>query len=331
MARARLWIVAALPVWLLAASPARAETARSLYLRAVQSFSEGALERSVDLLKQARAQAASPELLGAIHLYLGVNHEALGDAAAARQAFAQALKHDPTLTIDAKRFKASIVKMFEGVRRDMQGTLSVSGAGDTVSIDGGPPLRVPFIGQLPVGLHRIEVRSADSSRLLDRQVVVAAGRAIEVVVPPAAVPPPPSVSQQPPPEPVAPPQVPLAAPAGPVRDAPVEQPKRGVNWPAWLSLGTAVAAGAVGIGLGVASRANEQHALDLAVPHPEAAADHDTAESQALAANVLFVVSGVAAVATVVLFYTGAKRTTANASPSTPEVTIGATSVGVRW
>lgn len=88
-----------------------------------------------------------------------------------------------------------------------------------------------------------------------------------------------------------------------------------INWPAWITLGGAVAAGVAGTVMAVQFSEENDKAADMKLRYPEAMAHHDRAESRGLAANILFAVAGAAAITSGVLFYLKwRKRESATAS-----------------
>jgi tetratricopeptide (TPR) repeat protein len=92
------------------------------------------------------------------------------------------------------------------------------------------------------------------------------------------------------------------------------------KWPAWLTLGLAVAAGGAGAAMGALNLSEKSKAQDKALPFAEAQQHADRAASRGLAANVLLGVAGAAAVASGVLFYFGYRKhersTSATIAPS---------------
>jgi len=107
-----------------------------------------------------------------------------------------------------------------------------------------------------------------------------------------------------------PPQVP--PPASTPATVPVEEPRAArrstINWPAWITLGGAVAAGVTGLALGLASRSAWSSAEDKKVSYDEAVQHADDASSRAIGADIMFGVAGAAAIASGVLFYLGSWR-----------------------
>jgi tetratricopeptide (TPR) repeat protein len=80
------------------------------------------------------------------------------------------------------------------------------------------------------------------------------------------------------------------------------QPSK-VNWPAWITLGAAVAAGGAGVAMGAMNLSAKSKAEDKTVPFGEAQDHADKASTLGLAANILFAAAGAAAVTSGVLFY----------------------------
>jgi tetratricopeptide (TPR) repeat protein len=87
------------------------------------------------------------------------------------------------------------------------------------------------------------------------------------------------------------------------------RPARSARYaPAWLCLGLTVAATAAGVGLGAAASAENRAAEDPALTSNAADEHHRSAARYATGANVLFGVTGAAAVAGGVLLYLGWRR-----------------------
>lgn len=107
---------------------------------------------------------------------------------------------------------------------------------------------------------------------------------------------PPTPAEPPPPEPA-------------TEDAPeVEDKPSRVNWPAWITLGVAVAAGGTGLAMGLLYRSEKEQAEDLSTRYDAAVEHADRANSRGLAAAILFGAAGAAAVTSAVLFYLGWKK-----------------------
>jgi len=80
------------------------------------------------------------------------------------------------------------------------------------------------------------------------------------------------------------------------------------NWPAWIALGAGVAAGGVGLAMGLMNRSEKSKAEDSSLYYSEAQDHADSAASYGLAANVLFGLAGAAVVTSGVLFYLGHRK-----------------------
>lgn len=161
-----------------------AENAESLLQASIKAFDVAQFENARTLLGRAQTLASDAKLRAQIFLYLGLTHAVLGATAAAKKAFAAALTHDATLTLDERKFKTALVQLFNSVRAQLTGELSVNVREPraTVYVDGVKRGTVPYVAQLSVGSHAIEVRSVDGKRVLTKQqVVVTPYRRVEVV------------------------------------------------------------------------------------------------------------------------------------------------------
>jgi tetratricopeptide (TPR) repeat protein len=118
---------------------------------------------------------------------------------------------------------------------------------------------------------------------------------------PPRPPPPSTVSVEPPP------------PPPPVDTPAVRKTPSSTNWPAWATLGLAVAAGATAAGLAGGTVVENNRAADLSLGTREAEEHRDSAGKYALGANIMFGVAGAAALTSGVLFLVGwRKAQTAN-------------------
>lgn len=151
---------------------ARANEAERLLKTAEDLYTTASFQESLRVLGEAALATSDPGLLGKIHLYVGCNHFELGRPQKARRAFVTALTHDPALKIDTRGFKASIVKMFYETRGTLRGNLSVSAdqPGAAVFIDGKKVGTVPYRAEVPIGWHRVALRSTDGK--LERWTIV---------------------------------------------------------------------------------------------------------------------------------------------------------------
>jgi hypothetical protein len=249
--------------------------AREKFEAALRCYAKLRLDCSLDLLQEAKELSSEPGLLGRIHLYLGVHHAVLGKIERAQAAFRTALTHDPTVELDPEQFKRSLVNLFRRVRRRMQGKLRVhANRGAEVLVDGARRGEVPFLTRLPVGRHRVSVRLADGTAHSE-EVVIAVDKEARVIA-----------SFEP----------------APARDRPLRRRQRRL-W-TWVAAGSAAATLAVAVGLG-ASASADHDAWQEELGRDRIKWDElrDAVEAKATAANALFVVGGVLAATSAVLFF----------------------------
>ncbi len=140
------------------------------------------LDESIRVLTQARAATRNGKLLGQIYLYLGLDYIVLGKESAARQAFARALTHDPSVSIDPGRFKAATFSLFQSVRETMRGELIVTAdcPDALVFVDGKPRGKVSWQDQLPIGTHHVEVRDPERQGKFSTVIQIATGKKTSV-------------------------------------------------------------------------------------------------------------------------------------------------------
>jgi hypothetical protein len=285
--------------------PARgaAQPADELLRQALERYAAADFQGSVQLLQQARQVATEPGTLARIQLYLGVNHEVLGDPVQAEQAFRAALVHDPVLVIDPQRFRASAVALFTKVRASLTGRLEVRAPGDVkVEIDGAPAGSGAVTRQLPIGPHEVKLRAKDGRVLLARSVLIAPDQTVTVNAPasqPASTRP---ASARPASQPASRPALPR-----PLKPAPVSAtaPRRRRIW-TWVAAGGAAASLAVAIGLGASASADHGEWEEVWEAGEDQKRWDDLAASgqgKELAANVLFGVAGVLAITAAVLYF----------------------------
>lgn len=261
----------------------------------IYQYSIAEFERSIELLERARKLTDDAALLGKIQLYLGVNHAVMGKRRRARAAFRQALTHAPELTLDPAKFKSRVVELLEQVRHKMTGQLKVTSPvpGARVLVDGKPAGEVPYSARLTVGAYQVEVRGPDGKIITAQQAVVR--HRAETVV---------QATPQPAPaaRPAAPPPLPPAAVARPAPQADRPPQKRGRLW-TWIAAGGAVAAGAVGLGVGLSARKDYDEYESMPWDEQAILDQERTIRRKSLVANISFAAAGALAVTSVVLFF----------------------------
>jgi hypothetical protein len=275
-------------------SPGADETAEVLFQRAVRETASAGFRSAVELLERAALVTSDPQLLGRIQLYLGINHAVLGAPARSRQAFRAALTHNPLLELDPARIKQDVVDLFQEVRRGMLGQLVVQGTpeGAEVRVDGERGGWVPYQGWLPVGRHRVEVRSSDGKHVFRQEVVLHLDKRVDLRVALRARPSDPPVVAQFNPTP---------------RSVPDRGPRRIWTWVS--ATGTVVTlAAAIILILSAKSDYDEYWATETSAAMGKELAE--TIEAKSLGSYVLFGVSGALAAATAVAYYLEGRRGT---------------------
>lgn len=297
-----LWALALL----LLAAPSRAEPRDDL-ARGLAELNRGSFEAARATLLRATRALRDPRALARAHLHLGVCQALLGDEAEARRSFAAVLALDPWLRPDPERVKPALVALFTEVLARRRGELVVSAdAPDLeVRLDGRTLGRTPYLGELPAGRFRLEVRSPDGALRHVEEITVAAGRQTTV-------------------------RLRLARPAAARQAAaPAAGGARSGRYRATLILGVAtLAVGAAALGTGIAAQlassdfATQKEAYlaatDLARARgleEELRASKAATESRSLATNVLLATTGGLALGTAVAFLVARLRAPAAEQP----------------
>ena len=279
MKRAPFWRATLTVLAILAATlPATGAHARSpeeLLKRGVFLISRARFDDSIKALEQARGRTSDAELLGRIHLYLGINHSILGQEARSDQEFRKALSYNPELQLDPKRIKASIVDRFNSIRDSLPGELAVDAdvAGAEVSVDGERAGTTPLRTKLTPGVYTVVVRHPSTGAVHKERVTVARGKTASVSA----------------------------------RLVVVDKPrptKRKRIW-TWVAAGTAAVSLGVAIGLGLSAQSDHKEYRDeeKVTTYDEAKVLESSGKSKALGSSIMFGVAGAAAATSVVLFF----------------------------
>jgi tetratricopeptide (TPR) repeat protein len=290
---------------LMAASAAAEEPSpEQLFRRAVDLFSQGAVEQSIEVLQLARRQATQPKLLARIHLYLGLNYATDGRSAQAREAFRHAILLDPDLRLDPYQHKPEFIRLFDGVRDELGAEVRVvTGlAAGEVWVDGKRKGALPYAGKLAPGNHRIEVRTAAGRVVHRRDVKVHPGQLLVLELP--------SVEKDV--------RGPATRPASAPAPEPAAKKRRRRIW-TWVAAGGAVAASAAALGLGLSVRADREEACGLLAEPPSDCEDrralknaddlqrytelHDATANKALATNICWGLAGGLAITAALLYW----------------------------
>jgi ankyrin repeat protein len=118
-----LWLFASLTAASPALAPAEQAGSDPELQRGVEQVAEGDFDGGVRTLgaviKRYRAGGGSARDLSRAQLYLGIAHLGLRSEAAAKQAFLEALKADPGLTLSADEFPPRVIAAVDQVRREL--------------------------------------------------------------------------------------------------------------------------------------------------------------------------------------------------------------------
>jgi tetratricopeptide (TPR) repeat protein len=140
-------------------------------------YNEGDFERSIEVLRRAESSLKKGGARARASLHRGLAHAVLGQWPAARAAFAEALTSDPEVAPDRERVRPAILAAFDAVRSTVTGRLDVkSDRPANLSVDGRAAGPTPFSAAIPVGRHRIELRTPDGfADFVQEGVLVRAG------------------------------------------------------------------------------------------------------------------------------------------------------------
>jgi hypothetical protein len=178
-------LLAAMLVIFFASGPtvraAPAPSPSALLEQGVQSFNLGRFRRSMILLGRALRRATDTAVQAKIHLYLGMNHVVMRRQIRAEEAFKEALKRDPSLTLDPAQTKEAILSLFRQVRETLKGRLEIRAdrSDALVTIDGTELGSAPYTGELTVGRHKVLVAAKELGQLFDpheESILIHAGR-----------------------------------------------------------------------------------------------------------------------------------------------------------
>ena len=171
-----LIIVLALP------GEAMAKDPDVLLQEAIVNFRMGQFRKSIKLLKRAGRKARDDKLKAQIQLYLGMNYGVRKKWKLARRAFKIALKLDPLQQVTDEVAKKTVVKLYREVRDNLLGRLRVTADQQkvTVELDGKAVGTAPYEARIPVGKHRLVLKTANGLYRKEAVVVVWYGKKHEV-------------------------------------------------------------------------------------------------------------------------------------------------------
>jgi hypothetical protein len=269
----------------LACSSAHAGSGGDLLQRGIRHYTYGEYKQAIQVLNHAGREMRDPKVLAQVYLYLGLSHAVVGAVAQAQRCFITAMTHDPLIQPDPVRIKPDLVSLFSRTRERQRATLRVEAdQPDAVAIvDGRPPVRLPLRLAVPIGAHRVEVRSEDGRLRETRKLVLPPGAVVQV-----------SARLGRP--------VTRSAPASAPTPAQGDRPSsRGRLW-TWIAAGGALASFAVAGGLWASVQADLEEYNDPATPDAVALEMEDPIRRKVTATNVMIGLGGVLAATAAVLF-----------------------------
>lgn len=93
---------------------------QTAYEDSVALYGMGRLDESLAMLERAEKETGDPQLLAKIHRQKAFIFERLGDERAI-EAFIEALRFDPKISVDARQHGVKVVALFECARKRSQG------------------------------------------------------------------------------------------------------------------------------------------------------------------------------------------------------------------
>lgn len=262
------------------------------FQRGLRHYTHGEYAEAIKTLKRASRGNHDPKDLAKIFLYLGLSQAVVGHTSDAEQSFVTAMTHDPLIAPDPFRIKPDLVSLFDKTRQRQRATLRVvaSQADAQVLVDGKPVGQPPLRLSLPIGTHRVEVRSLSGHQREKWKITLPPGGTLQV-------------------------SARLAAPVT-LRKTPVKRtPKRRRLW-TWVTGAAAVASAAVAGGLWASVQSDLSEYNDPATPDPDALAMEDPIRRKTLATNVMIGLGATLAVTAVVLYLVEGRHARGAQAPS---------------
>ena len=101
--------------------PAQAQASDPEMEKGIRQAQEGESEQAIATLRGVLPRLverhAAPRDIARVHVYLGVAHLGLGDPAAARASFLEAIRVEPALTLGSEEYPPRVLRAFEEARR----------------------------------------------------------------------------------------------------------------------------------------------------------------------------------------------------------------------
>lgn len=300
-----------------AGRPQSTRTAKRLFARAREHFKRGHFARAQRLLRRARASTADARLSAQVELYLGLAAAARRGNAAARPHFRAAVRLDPAVDLDPRRFKPGLVRLLRRVRDRATGQLQITAdrQGLRLRIDGVSRGPLPFRGRLPAGAHRLRLVTAEGKTVYRARIDLRPGGRgrIHALTLPARAGSAAAAKGRPAPARAVGTQRPAA-------ESPARRSKGGGYLWTWIGAGLTAAALATAGGFGISALIHRSKGCDLMVGEQPGCSDSGdpyvmpedyaryrelqlTVEHHRLISNILWGVGGLFGIATAVAFW----------------------------
>lgn len=175
---------------------AEIEEAKALYQQGRYDQAVSKLQGAIARLERLRDLEVQRAQLADACLQLGFSYVALGDRAAARDAFKSVASLDRDRRLDPQVYGASVVALFEEARGEAgaeaatrqaptpAGTLSVSSdVWIDISVDSGPSQETPLSMRLPVGRHVVRAsRPGYRPRVIEVEIGEGEARRLQIAL-----------------------------------------------------------------------------------------------------------------------------------------------------
>jgi hypothetical protein len=145
----------------------------SIWPECQRTFEQGKLDRALSLCDAAADEPLPDAVLAQVQLVRAQLLAAFGRLDAVDAAFEAALLKDPEAHLDVTRVQPSVVGMLEAVRARLRGQLVVTcDLPASAYVDAREVGPTPFEGEVPIGRHKVDVRTADGRVLQEDEVLV---------------------------------------------------------------------------------------------------------------------------------------------------------------
>ncbi len=156
------------------AAMAQSDPAESLLQEGLVNFRVGKFSDALKVFDKAKRKAKETAVKARVNMYRGLVLGVMGKESAARKAFTEALKADPTVAPKEGEAKKKVLAMFHDVRAGLKGRLEVKAdrEGALVYLGDKEAGKTPFAGEVPVGKYKVVINTPDDLYRHEAEVVV---------------------------------------------------------------------------------------------------------------------------------------------------------------